>query len=147
MPEIKTEFLFTMDLEFEVSILGNTPYGVRRIARLSTGSFGGPKLKGTVLPGGGGWMLIRRDDVLEIEARLTLETDDTQQIYMNWKGLRHGPKEVIDASIAAYRRPPELLFPYYAVLRDEFGKVQLVKPHLLDRHRFACGKRADSVCI
>jgi hypothetical protein len=28
--------------------------------------------------------------------RLTLETDDTQQIYMNWKGLRHGPKEVID---------------------------------------------------
>jgi hypothetical protein len=64
MPEIKTEFLFTMALEFEVSILGNTPYGVRRIARLNTGSFEGPKLKGTVLPGGGGWMLIRRDDVL-----------------------------------------------------------------------------------
>jgi hypothetical protein len=85
-----------MALEFEVSILGNTPYGVRRIARLSTGSFEGPKLKGTVLPGGGGWMLTRRDDVLEIEVRLTLETDDNQQIYMNWKGLRHGPKEVID---------------------------------------------------
>ena len=85
-----------MALEFEVSILGNTPYGVRRIARLNTGSFEGPKLKGTVLPGGGGWMLIRRDDVLEVEVRLTLETDDKQQIYMNWKGLRHGPKEVID---------------------------------------------------
>src|ERR1700733_15367116 len=30
------------------------------------------------------------------EARITLETDDKQQIYMNWKAFRHGPKEVID---------------------------------------------------
>jgi Protein of unknown function (DUF3237) len=49
MPEIKTEFL---DLDFEISILGDTPYGIRRIARLNTGSFEGPKLKGVVLPGG-----------------------------------------------------------------------------------------------
>ena len=41
-------------------------------------------------------MLMRRDDVLEIEVRLTLETDDKQQICMTWKGFRHGPKEVID---------------------------------------------------
>lgn len=51
MPEIKTEFLFTIDLDFEISILGDTPYGIRRIARLNTGSFEGPKLKGVVLPG------------------------------------------------------------------------------------------------
>jgi hypothetical protein len=41
-------------------------------------------------------MLMRRDDTLEIEVRITLETDDKQQIYMSWKGFRHGPKEVID---------------------------------------------------
>ena len=41
-------------------------------------------------------MLLRRDDALEIEVRITLETDDKQQIYMSWKGFRHGPKEVID---------------------------------------------------
>ena len=96
MPEIKTEFLFTIALEVEVSNLGDTPYGSRRIFRLNTGSFEGPKLKGMVLPGGGGWSLMRRDDVLEFETRLTLETDDKAQIYMSWKGLRHGPKEVID---------------------------------------------------
>jgi hypothetical protein len=96
MAEIKTEFLFTIALDFEVSILGDTPYGVRRIARLRTGRFDGPRLKGTVLLGGAGWMLMRRDGVLEIEVRVVLETDDKQQIYMNWKGLRHGPKEVID---------------------------------------------------
>ena len=49
-----------------------------------------------MLPGGGGWSLMRRDDVLEFEARLTLETDDKAQIYMRWKGFRHGPKQVID---------------------------------------------------
>jgi hypothetical protein len=96
MTEIKTEFLFTLNLEFDLHILGDTPYGTRRIARLTTGSFEGPKLKGTVLPGGGSWAILRRDDVLEIEVRITLETDDKQHIYMRWKGLRHGPKEVMD---------------------------------------------------
>jgi hypothetical protein len=56
----------------------------------------GPKLKGKVLPGGGGWSLIRRDDVMEVDARLILETNDNHQIYAAWKGLRHGPKEVMD---------------------------------------------------
>ncbi len=42
MSEIKTEFLFTIDLDFEICILGETPYGIRRIARLNTGSFEGP---------------------------------------------------------------------------------------------------------
>jgi hypothetical protein len=97
MPEIKTEFLFTIALDVQVLNLGDTPYGVRRVAHFSAGRFEGPKLKGTVLPGGGGWSLMRRDDVLEIGGhRLILETNDKQLIYMSWKGLRHGPKEVMD---------------------------------------------------
>lgn len=96
MREIKTEFLFTITLDVDVLNLGDTPYGSRRIARFGSGSFAGPNLKGVVLPGGAGWMLMRRDDVLEIEVRVTLETDDRQQIYMSWKGFRHGPKEVIE---------------------------------------------------
>jgi uncharacterized protein DUF3237 len=95
MPGIQTEFLFSIALEVEVFSLGDTPYGSRRIVRFGTGTVEGPKLKGTVLPGGAGWTLLRRDDVLEIEVRVTLETDDKQHIYMAWKGLRHGPKEVI----------------------------------------------------
>jgi len=97
MPEIRTEFLFTISLEVQVFDLGDTPHGVRRIAQFSAGSFQGPKLKGTVLPGGGGWSLMRRDGVLEIGIhRLILETDDKQHIFMSWKGLRHGPAEVMD---------------------------------------------------
>jgi len=96
VPEIKTEFLFTIAFEVQVLDLGDTPYGRRRIVRSGTGRFEGAKMKGAVLPGDAGWSLLRRDDVLEIDMRLTLETDDKQQIYMTWKGFRHGPKEIID---------------------------------------------------
>jgi hypothetical protein len=96
MPGITTEFLFEIALEVPVLALGETPYGERRVARFEGGSFEGPKLRGSVLPGGGGWMLLRRDGVLDIEVRIVLETNDKQMIYMHWKGFRHGPKQVID---------------------------------------------------
>ena len=96
MSGIATEFLFSIALDVPVLVLGETPYGTRRIARVEGGSFVGPKLKGAVLPGGAGWILLRRDGVLDIEMRIVLETDDQQTIYMHWKGFRHGPKDVID---------------------------------------------------
>ena len=96
MRGIATEFLFTIALDIPVLALGDTPYGGRRIAQVAGGNFEGPKLRGSVLPGGGGWMILRRDGVLDIEVRVVLETDDKQMIYMHWKGYRHGPKEVID---------------------------------------------------
>src|SRR6266700_3194490 len=144
MSEIKTEFLFTINLEFDIHILGDTPYGTRRIARLITGSFEGPKLKGTVLPGGGSWAILRRDDVLEIEVRITLETDDKQHIYMHWNGLRHGPQRVHRSPQSRREcRPGDVLFPHHAILRDELGKIRLDEPHLLDCQRLSQGERAN----
>jgi len=96
VPGITTEFLFKIALEVPVLALGETPYGERRVARFQGGSFEGPKLRGIVSSGGGGWILLRRDGVLDVEVRIVLETDDKHMIYMHWRGLRHGPKEVID---------------------------------------------------
>ena len=125
MSEIKTEFLFTIALEVEVSNLGDTPYGGRRVGRFGVGSFEGPKLKGTVLPGGACWMLMRRDDVLEIEARITLETHDKQQIYMTWKAFRHGPKEVIDRLNRGGTVDPETYYfratPYFETSSEKYS--------------------------
>ena len=125
MSEIKTEFLFRIALEVEVLNLGDTPYGSRRVGRFSTGSFEGPKLKGTVLPGGACWMLMRLDDVLEIEVRITLETDDKQQIYMSWKGFRHGPKEVINRLNRGEIVDPETYYfrttPYFETSSEKYG--------------------------
>jgi len=41
--------------------------------------------------------LLRSDGVLELDLRITLETDDHALIYMTFQGLRHGPPDAITA--------------------------------------------------
>ncbi len=77
--------------------LGAVPHGTRIIAPITSGTFEGPRLRGKVLPGGGDWTLSRSDAVLELDLRITLETDDHALIYMTFQGLRHGPPDVITA--------------------------------------------------
>src|SRR3954447_17826096 len=76
---------------------GAVPHGTRVIVPITGGSFDGPRLRGKVLPGGGDWTLLRSDGVLELDLRITLETDDSALIYVNSFGLRHGPAEVLAA--------------------------------------------------
>ena len=76
--------------------LGDTPLGRRRIIGITGGEFSGPRLSGRILPGGADWQVIRPDGVACLDARYTLETRDGALIYVNNKGYRHGPKEVIE---------------------------------------------------
>ena len=73
-----------------VQKLGAVPYGVRTYVPVAGGDFEGPRLRGRILPGGGDWLLLRSDGVLELDLRITLETDDHALIYMTFQGLRHG---------------------------------------------------------
>src|SRR5258706_10957817 len=77
--------------------IGAVPHGTRVTAPVPSGHFEGPRLRGKVLPGGGDWTLLRGDGVLELDLRLTLETDDGALIHMTSFGLRHGPPGVIAA--------------------------------------------------
>ncbi len=77
--------------------IGAVPHGTRVIAPIASGQFEGPRLRGKVLPGSGDWTLLRGDGVLELDLRVTLETDDGALIHMRSFGLRHGPPEVIAA--------------------------------------------------
>jgi hypothetical protein len=77
--------------------LGSVPHGIRSIVPVTGGDFEGPRLRGKVLPGGGDWLLLRPDGVLELDLRITLETDDHALIYMTFQGLRHGPADAIAA--------------------------------------------------
>ena len=98
MPEIKTQHLFTIRLQVEapLQMIGQTPFGNRRIAKVMGGDFEGPRLRGTALAGGGDWLLLRADGILQLDVRLVMKTDDDQLIYMTYKGYRHGPAGVID---------------------------------------------------
>src|SRR5690348_7076803 len=77
--------------------LGTIPHGIRSIVPVTGGGFEGPRLRGKVLPGGADWLLLRPDGVLELDLRITLETDDHALIYMTFQGLRHGPADAIAA--------------------------------------------------
>jgi len=76
---------------------GLVPHGIRTFVPVSGGDFEGPRLRGRIVPGGGDWLLLRSDGVLELDLRITLETDDHALIYMTFQGVRHGPPDAIEA--------------------------------------------------
>ena len=80
-----------------VQPLGAVPHGVRTFVPVKGGDFEGERLRGRILPGGGDWLLLRADGVLELDLRITLETDDHALVDMRFVGVRHGPAEVIAA--------------------------------------------------
>jgi len=96
---MNTRLLMTMHVKVGALLnIGVVPCGTRRTASVGGGTFEGPRLRGTILPGGSAdWQLLRSDGVLEMDLRFTLGTDDGALILMRSFGLRHGPPEVIAA--------------------------------------------------
>jgi hypothetical protein len=90
--------------------IGPVPHGTRTTVPIGGGNFEGPRLRGKVLPGGGDWTLLRGDGVLELDLRLTLETDDGALIHMTSFGLRHGPPEVLAAIARGERVDPSTYY-------------------------------------
>jgi len=68
--------------------LGPVPHGPLTIFPVVGGTFDGERLRGKVLPGGGDWVTARPDGTLELDLRVTLETDDGALIYMTFTGVR-----------------------------------------------------------
>lgn len=78
-------------------VVGDVDMGTRRIIPITGGHFQGEKLRGVVLPGGADWQLVRNDGVAILEARYTLQTADGALIYVQNRGLRHGPPAILAA--------------------------------------------------
>ena len=96
MAEIRTSHLFTLKLAVNgMQPIGETPAGLRRVGLVAGGTFEGPKLRGTVLPGGADWIIGRNDGVTVLDVRLVLETHDKAAIGMTYRGLRHGPADIM----------------------------------------------------
>jgi hypothetical protein len=77
-------------IEAEIELGDVQELGARRIVRVMGGRFWSKDLNGTILVGGGDWQHIRRDGVVEIDTRYTLQTDDGALIYLTNGGLRDG---------------------------------------------------------
>jgi len=97
MREIKTKHLFRIALRAGTPhVIGRVAKGERRPSPVIDGTFEGERLKGEVLNGSNDWILIRSDGVWELDVRLALRTHDGEMIAMTYRGLRHGPPDVLE---------------------------------------------------
>jgi hypothetical protein len=112
--------------------VGATPAGFRRVIPITGGEARGPRLHGRILPGGADVQLIRPDGVAELVARYVLETPDGARVFIENRGLRHGPPdamerlrrgEPVDPALIYFRTAPRFETgngPYAWLMRHTF---------------------------
>lgn len=77
--------------------VGPVSAGHRRIVPLTGGTFSGPQLKGTLVPGASAdWQIILPDGTALGDIRYTLKTDQGQLLYVQSRSVRHGSPEVLE---------------------------------------------------
>jgi hypothetical protein len=80
--------------------IGTGPYGDRSTVIFKGGRFEGPLLRGSILPGGGDWEIVRDHDndqqTAHLNTRYNLVTHDGATIYLQTTGTRTGKKEVLE---------------------------------------------------
>jgi hypothetical protein len=76
--------------------LGDVAQGRRRIVPLTSGTFAGPELNGTLLPGtSADWQVVLPDGTAVGDIRYTLQTDGGDLLYVQSRALRHGSAEAL----------------------------------------------------
>ena len=76
--------------------LGAVAQGDRRIVPLTGGTFTGPQLNGTLVPGASAdWQIVLRDGTALGDVRYMLQTDGGDLLYVQSRGVRHGSQEVL----------------------------------------------------
>ena len=88
-PEPRLDHLYDMHVDLEApQVIGQTPMGVRQVFIVKGGTFEGPKLRGTVLPGGGDWATMRPDGAIQLDVRAT--ASQTEALYYALLGQQGG---------------------------------------------------------
>jgi hypothetical protein len=97
LPEPRLRKIFRLEASLgEALDLGNVALGRRRIVPQTGGTFAGPELNGTLLPGASAdWQIVLPDGTALGDLRFTLQTDRGDLLYVRSRGVRHGSAEVL----------------------------------------------------
>jgi hypothetical protein len=93
------ELRFAFETQVQVGApldFGETQNGHRRVVPILGGRVEGERLKGRVQPGGADWQILHPGGAATLDARYTIEADGGALIYVANRGMRHGPKEVLE---------------------------------------------------
>ncbi|MGH7470256.1 MAG: DUF3237 domain-containing protein [Cupriavidus necator] len=121
---IESEFLCALSVDVgELISMGPGPLGERRRVDILGGTFEGPRMKGMVVPGAD-WQMLRKDGVLELDARYALREERGGLVHVLSQGLRHGPPEVMERLARGEDVDPSSYF-FRSIMRFETGASDL----------------------
>ena len=145
-PELHTKYVFTITARIaDVTTAGDIGHGVRRIIPITGGEVRGERVNGKVLPFGADFQIIRQSELIDLEARYAFETDDGAVVYVENKGIRFGPVELMQKLKRREAVDPSLIY-CRTVPRFETGAE---KYRWLMEHIFAASaaRHVDRVVI
>src|SRR4051812_42001832 len=102
LPAPALRHVYRLDAELEAPVdLGDTPQGRRRIIPLTRGRAEGEGFHAELVPSGGAdCQIVRPSGSSVADIRYTLKTDTGALLYVQARGVRHGPAAVL-ARLAA----------------------------------------------
>src|SRR3954447_4973865 len=95
-PSLQTRYVFTITTHIgAVTSAGDVGHGVRRIIPITGGEVRGADINGKVCAFGADFQVIRPNELIELEAKYAFETDDGAIVYVENRGIRFGPLELL----------------------------------------------------
>lgn len=110
-PELHTRYVFMLTVHIgDVTTAGETGHGVRRIIPITGGTVKGDDINGKVCAFGADFQVIRPNELIELEAKYAFETDDGAVVYVENKGLRFGPVDLLQKLKRGEPVDPKLIY-------------------------------------
>jgi Protein of unknown function (DUF3237) len=121
-PVLETRYVFTITARIgEVTNAGDIGSGVRRIIPILGGEVHGA-VNGKVCAFGADFQIIRPNELIELEAKYAFETDDGAVVYVENRGIRFGPLELLERLKRGEPVDPNLIY-FRTVPKFETGSA------------------------
>jgi hypothetical protein len=145
-PELETKYVFTITARIgAMTTAGDIGHGVRRIIPIIGGEIRGPSVNGKVLAFGADFQIVRPNELIDLEAKYAFETDDGATVYVENRGIRFGPVELLQRLKRGEAVDPKLIY-FRTVPKFETGHE---KYRWLMEHIFvaSAARHSDRVVI
>ena len=110
-PVLETKYVFTITAEIGgVTSAGDIGHGVRRIIPITGGEVRGEGVNGKVCAFGADFQIIRPNELIELEAKYAFETDDGAIVYVENRGIRFGPLDLLQKLKRGEPVDPKLIY-------------------------------------
>src|SRR6266576_3607002 len=110
-PALQTTYVFTITVHIGgVTSAGDIGHGVRRIIPITGGEVRGVGISGKICAFGADFQIVRPNQLIELEAKYAFETDDGAVVYVENKGIRFGPVELLQRLNRGESVDPKLIY-------------------------------------